>query len=142
MAQWSPLRERDHTTGTGRTGKGRHFDVTTVQIPFTFVTDYLQFVKCLLVLGTAGVRWIKNSEPGVQSTVVRAGVHLKHRHGYSKWLTLNLIRKTQIKVEILQPLHQIFSVPQLPAPGGCLERAGLCVGTCQTIFVDGHQSEE
>lgn len=75
---------RDHTKGTGRTGKGGHFDVTTFQIPFIFVTDYLQFVKCLLVMGTAGVRRIKNSEPGVQSTVMGAGVHLKHKHGNSK----------------------------------------------------------
>lgn len=55
-------------------------------IPDSFhcVTDYLQFVKSLLVVGTGGARWIKNSEPGVQSTIMGAGVHLGHKHGNSK----------------------------------------------------------
>lgn len=41
---------------------------------------YLQFVERLLVVGDGGVRWNKNSEPGVQSTVMGAGVDLKHTH--------------------------------------------------------------
>lgn len=63
-------------------------------------TDYLQFVERLLVVGAGGVRWIKNSEPGVQSTVMGAGVDLKYKHGSYKILKFTLIRKIQIKGEV------------------------------------------
>lgn len=41
---------------------------------------YLQLLERLLVVGAGGVRWIKNSQPGEQSTVMGAGVDLKYNN--------------------------------------------------------------
>lgn len=48
---------------------------------FQYLSEYLELVERLLVVGAGGVRWIKNREPGVQSTVMGAGVDLKYKHG-------------------------------------------------------------
>lgn len=63
--------------------------------------DYLQFVERLLAVGAGGVRWIQNSEPGVQSAVMAAGVDLKYKHAGYKIFKFTPMRKSRVKGKVL-----------------------------------------
>lgn len=103
------MREMDHTGETGRTGKKLHMSLL-FRFFYFLATVYLQFVERLLVVGTGGVKWIKNSQPGVESTVMGAGVNLKNKHGSYKVLLFTLIRKSQTDFSAVAPDLQRSSV--------------------------------
>lgn len=42
--------------------------------------SYLHFVQRLLVFKAGTVSWTENNKPGMQSTVMGAGIDLKHSH--------------------------------------------------------------
>lgn len=90
------------STQEGLQGRGKDRSLMSPRSRFSrrLSPDYLQFVERLLVVGAGGVGWINNSEPGVQSTVMAAGVDLKSKHGAYKTFKFTLSRKTRITGEV------------------------------------------
>lgn len=70
------------STQEGLESRGKDSSLMSPQSTFfQCLSEYLELVERLLVVGAGGVRWIKNREPGVQSTVMGAGVDLKYKRG-------------------------------------------------------------